>query len=261
MPLTMSIPHGYCYQGPPPPSLQSNSMIGNQCSGGAGDSSRIMENSLKAAAATTAELFEEINRLKNENIKLSESLIESTCNAKKWELQTSSLREDNIQLVKSVADLNSKVDSVNKECREYKEQANRWKEHYQQAVTSAKEKSQSLKDAEDKLKCCSQDKSRIESVMKDLEEELKRQQQINKEQQQTMSNGHQMVGQFSNKYFRELEDHYKKLLTDSQKKIEEVLRKDGDRKNVLRGVDTLFTGAIQGLINIHGQIRQAYEQQ
>lgn len=221
-----------------------------------------MENSLKAAAATTAELFEEINRLKGENIKLSESLIESTCNAKKWELQVSSLREDNIQLVKSVADLNSKVDTVNKECREYKEQASRWKEHYQQAVTSAKEKSQSLKDAEDKLKCCSQDKSRIESVMKDLEEELKRQQQINKEQKETISsNGHQMVGQFSNKYFRELEDHYKKLLTDSQRKIEEVLKKDGDRKNVLRGVDTLFTGAIQGLINIHGQIRQAYEQQ
>lgn len=172
----------------------------------------------------------------------------------------SSLRDDNIQLVKSVADLNSKVDSLNKDSREYKEQANRWKEHYQQAVTSAKEKSQSLKDAEDKLKCCSADKSRIESVMKDLEEELKRQQQINKEQQTLNNNGH-VVGQFSNKYFKELEEHYRKLLADAQKRIEEVLRKDRDRKNVLRGVDTLFTGAIQGLINIHGQIRQAYEQQ
>lgn len=256
MPLTMSIPHGYCYQGPPPLQTTTN-MVGT--AGGAGDSSRgIMDGSMKVAS-TTADLLDELNRLKSENVKLSESLIETTCNAKKWELQVSSIREDNIQLVKSVAELNSKVDSLNKDCREYKEQASRWKEHYQQAVTSAKEKSQNLKEAEEKLKCCSVDKSRIESVMKDLEEELKRQQQINKEQ--LALNNSNVVGQFSNKYFKELEDHYRKLLADSQKRIEEVLRKDGDRKNVLRGVDTLFTGAIQGLINIHGQIRQAYEQQ
>ncbi|ODM88208.1 Homer protein 2 [Orchesella cincta] len=252
MPLPMSIPQGYCYQGPQASSTTTGSSLTEQLFNMEHNPPK--SNVMDLNNSDRRDFADEINRIKSENMKLSESLIESTCNAKKWELQVNSLREDNIQLVKSVAELNSKVDAANKDCRDLKEQANRWKEHYQQAVNSAKEKGQHLKDCEDKLKYASADKARIENVLKDLQDELKRQQENYKEQ----SANH--VGQYTNKYFKELEEHYRKLLSDSQKRIEEVLRKDNDRKNVLRGVDTLFTGAIQGLINIHGQIRQAYEQ-
>lgn len=248
MSLTMPLPQGYCYQGPP-------SLAQAPSSDNAGGSVTPRGN----APNERRDLLDEINRIKAENIKLSESLIESTCHAKKWELQMNAVRADNLQLVKNVSDLNSKIEAVHSECRETKEQASRWKDHYQQAVASTKEKCQQLKDLEDKLKSAASDKIRAESVMKDLEEELKKQQQINREQLCVTSN-HAAAGQYNNKYFKELEDHYRKLLADSQKRVEELLRKDGDRKNVLRGVDTLFTGAIQGLINIHGQIRQAYEQ-
>jgi len=226
------------------------------------DSNKHRQSNSDMLSSDRRDLTEEMNRLRNENAKLNQSLIESTCAAKKWEVQVNSLRDDNIQLVKSIADLkvyNTKLESTMREVREYKEQANRWKEHYQQACSSAKEKGQHLKETEDKLKQASADKYRIESVLKDLEDELKRQQQINKEQQNT-NHGHVVAGQTTNKYFKELEDHYRNLLGESQKKIEEILLKDTDRNNVLKGVDTLFTGAIQGLINIHGQIRQAYEQ-
>jgi len=195
---------------------------------------------------TFSTMVQQVKQFKDENEKLRHALAISAENVDRWETELNCLRGNNAQVIKALGEMKTKLEEVSQQNCEIKAEAARWRNHCQEAQKHHTEKFNEVIELQSRFRALAKEKSRLEEIVSHMKEEVRT---LQEEASSTM---------FGEEERREMEEKYQKLLNDSRKELEIFAAQENDRKNVMRGVDHLMAGTIQGLINIHGQVKQSF---
>ncbi|XP_071446709.1 homer protein homolog 2 [Hetaerina americana] len=190
-------------------------------------------------------------QLKYENDRLKLALAQSSANAKKWEVELSTLKNNNVRLTSALQESTANVEEWKRQLQSYKEENQRMKTKYIE-LEAAKGNAEAAAELRKELATLRSRVEGLESQLKDKDEEVRRLSKQPPDQQ----------GRPPEDRIKNLQDSNAQLtsaLAACQEQLETALAAQESQRRVLDTVNAQLAQRVQELANIHREIATALQ--
>ncbi|XP_046398027.1 homer protein homolog 2 [Ischnura elegans] len=190
-------------------------------------------------------------QLKYENDRLKLALAQSSANAKKWEVELSTLKNNNVRLTSALQESTANVEEWKRQLQSYKEENQRMKTKYIE-LEAAKGNAEAAAELRKELATLRSRVEGLESQLKDKDEEVRRLSKQPPDQQ----------GRPPEDRIKSLQDANAQLtsaLAACQEQLETALAAQESQRRVLDTVNAQLAQRVQELANIHREIATALQ--